>query len=461
MSRRAALPEPSSRLERTLAAAVLLLLFWLPLPFGSNRDWANSLLIVFCGLLATLIVFQLLRAAPARKRRTIVPTAAWPPILLLFAVQLWVFAQWSLGLSEHPGATFRSFLLGSSYALLFYLVVVLFNTRRRLTLLLVTLIASGTLQAFYGAFMTMSGIEWLLFTAKEDYLGVVTGTFVNRNHLAGYLELSIACAIGLMLALRDGQPISWRGALETLLSPKIVLRLCIVIMVIALVMTRSRMGNTAFFASLLIIGSLFVLLNKQHRLRNCLILASFILIDILVISQFFGLENLRNRLEQTYLETVVEDGRVVQQRADRLDISASIMPMAEARLISGFGAGTFETVYTGYAGPEIRADYDHAHNDYLQFLSEFGLIGMVLLALFVIYSLWQSLKALWRRESYYRSGVGFGASMGIIALMIHSFTDFNLQIPANAATFIVLCAIAVLANTHPRPKRRRSATSQT
>ena len=60
----------------------------------------------------------------------------------------------------------------------------------------------------------------------------------------------------------------------------------------------------------------------------------------------------------------------------------------------------------------------------------------------------------------YRSGVGFGAAMGIIALLIHSSTDFNLQIPANAATLVVLCAIAVLAGSHSKPRVRKSRTVQ-
>jgi len=53
-----------------------------------------------------------------------------------------------------------------------------------------------------------------------------------------------------------------------------------------------------------------------------------------------------------------------------------------------------------------------------------------------------------QRQSLYRSGVGFGMALAILSLMIHSFTDFNLQIPSNAATFVVVCAVALLANYH-------------
>ena len=81
------------------------------------------------------------------------------------------------------------------------------------------------------------------------------------------------------------------------------------------------------------------------------------------------------------------------------------------------------------------------------------LLGSLPLVAFMLLALWQAMRALWKRESVFRSGAGFAVSMGIIALLIHSSTDFNLQIPANAATLIVICAIAVLANSHRNSHR--------
>ena len=117
----------------------------------------------------------------------------------------------------------------------------------------------------YGSVMTLSGLEYLLFVKKEDYLGTATGTFVNRNHLAGYLEMALAIGLGLMLMAGKGKPAElsgrWRGRvrsiLRLLLSQKAILRLMLVAMVVGLILTRSRMGNTAFFNSLLITGFSF------------------------------------------------------------------------------------------------------------------------------------------------------------------------------------------------------------
>lgn len=450
--------QPTSHLERALIAAVLVLLVWLPLPLGSNRDWAVGLFVLAVGVLSGIWgiaeVYRQ-RGAEGGARRDRPLAAALPLFGLLLAAQAWVAVQWLAGWTADVGASFQYLMLGLAYSLLFLLVVALFHTRRRLTVLLAVLVVSGTLQAFFGAFMTLSGIEWLLAGPKTSYVGDATGTFVNRNHLAGYLELTLACGIGLLLALRDGRPLRWVNVLETLMGPKARLRLALVVMVIALVMTHSRGGNAGFFVGLMIVGGLFVLRNREHRLRNGLILASIVLIDVLIVSQYFGLERLKDRVMNTRLTDVVVDGEVVQ-RANELrdDVARQALPLVEDKALTGHGAGSFEAVFPRLAGDDIRLHFDHAHNDYLQFAVEYGLLGTLPLAAFVLLALWRALQALWRRESTYRSGVGFGAAMGIIALLVHSGTDFNLQIPANAATLVVLCAIAVLASAHSNRRRR-------
>jgi len=447
---------PSPRGERLLVALVLALLVWLPLPLGSNRDWAVGLFIGSVGALALPWSLLQLRR-PQSLRPTSARQASLPLIAALLLTQAWVATQWLGGLSADVGATFQSLMLGLAYTVLFTLVIGLFHTRSRLTLLLSVLVISGTFQAFFGAFMTLSGIEWLLTTPKTSYVGDATGTFINRNHLAGYLELTLACGIGLLLALRDDKPFRWVHVLELIMSPKARLRLALVIMVIALVMSHSRGGNAGFFIGLLAAGSLFVLRNRTHRTRNILILLSIVLIDMLVISQYFGLERLKERVLNTRLTDVVVDGEVVQTANElRDDVVLQALPLLRERPLTGQGAGSFEAVFQQYPDATIPLHFDHAHNDYLQFIIEFGLLGTLPLLAFCGLALWHALRGLWRRESTFTSGVGFGAVMGIITLAVHSISDFNLQIPANAATFVVLCAIAVLSSQHDTRRRRGS-----
>lgn len=447
----------SSRLERSLVALTLIILVGLPLPVGSNRDWAIGLFTLFIGSISVLW-------AVGQWRGVLKPSSALKPALPMLAMlllsQAWVAVQWLAGISVDSGATAQALILGLGYSLLFLVIVSTFATRKRVTLLLGTLVVSGTLQAFYGTFMTLAGVEWLLATPKTSYIGDATGTFVNRNSMAGYLELTLAAGIGLLLALRDTRPFSWAGLIELLMGPKARLRLALVVMVIALVMTHSRGGNAAFFASLIVVGGFFVLRNKENRLRNVLILASLIVIDVLVISQYFGLERLKDRVLNTRFSDTVIDGEIVQRANEiRGDVFLYALPLAQDKPITGQGAGSFEAVFPKYPGEDIRLHFDLAHNDYIQFAIEYGVLGALPLALFVLLALYWAFKAIWQQRSLYRGGVGFGAAMGIIALLMHAMTDFNLQIPANAATFVVMCALAVLANHHSKERRRRSSAT--
>lgn len=443
---------PSKTLERALIGAVLVFLFWLPLPLGSNRDWSVAVLVVVnCVLGIGWGIHSL------RRNRQPGPTlkAALPMIALLLLCQLWVLVQWLAGITVDAGVTFQRLMLGCAYTVLFTVVVDLFRTRKRLSILLAALVLSGTFQAFYGSVMTLSGVEWLLAGPKTSYLGDATGTFINRNHFAGYLEMTLGCGIGLLLALRDERPFRWVYLVETLLGPKARLRLALILMMIALVMSHSRMGNTALFSSLLVVGGVFLVINKKHRLRNSLILASLIVIDVLVVSQYFGLERLVDRIADTQLADVVVDGETTARANElRVNVNAVTVPLAKEHWLAGQGAGTFEVILPRVAGEDIPLEFDHAHNDYLQFIIEYGLLGTLPLALFVLCGLYYAQRALWQRESAYRSGVGFGVSVGLLALLIHSFTDFNLQIPSNAATYIVLCAIGVITNNHYRERRQ-------
>lgn len=441
-----------SRLERFVVFGVLALLFWAPLPLGSNREWSVALLVLLTGVLALLWGWSRLQSSSGT---TPLSRAGLVMLTLLLLTQSWVAVQWLFDLSANPGETFNHLVLGITYSLIFIMTLGLFNTRKRLSILLGVLVVSGAFQAFYGSAMVLSGVEWLFGTAKEAYLGKATGTYVNRNHLAGYLEMTIALGIGLMLALRDGKPFHWVNIIELLLGPKFRIRLAIIIMVIGLVMTQSRMGNAGFFSSLLIVGSLFVLMTKEHRLRNSLILVSFIIIDMIVISQYFGLERLKDRLVNTEINVTQEaGGQLIFDINDLRGLAfTNAIPLAQEKSIIGHGAGSYEVVFMAHTGPNFGSHFDHAHNDYLEFWIEYGLLGSAPLLLFALFALYQAFRALRNKQSAYRSGIGFGAAMAIIAIMIHSFSDFNLQIPANALTFVVVCAIAVLANSHKANKK--------
>ncbi len=434
--------------HQDLQIAICCLLIWLPLPLGSNRPWSNGLAIT---ILSAIGFIWAIRKYKRPTENSMAFIKAKPAIIALVLVQLVVAVQYFAGWSLAPSETFNHLLLGSAYTLLFMLVLDLFTTRRSINLLLGTVILSGTFQAFYGATMALSGLEWGFFGIKEYMHGLATGTFVNRNHLAGYLEISAACGIGLLLALRDHRALSLQSIITWLTGPKALIRIALAIMVIGLVMTRSRMGNIAFVSSMLITGAILALANPKYRFKLAIILASLLIIDLLIVSQYFGLDELQQRLVNTQIDDKVVGGEVlIKQNVNRDEVLDYSIILLKQHALIGSGAGSFEVIFPSVAGPDTTHHFEHAHNDYIQFAIEYGIPGSAALIFFVVYTFYNGAKALCLSGSTYRSGIGFACVMGLTAIAIHSMADFNLQIPANAATVIIISTLGLLARFHTR-----------
>ena len=96
--------------------------------------------------------------------------------------------------------TVDALLLSVGYFGLYLLVLVTCAGHAdRLSTLLLALVVSGFAQALYGGLMTLSGLEYGFFAEKVHYRDVATGTFVNRNHLAGYLGLTLAAGVATLM----------------------------------------------------------------------------------------------------------------------------------------------------------------------------------------------------------------------------------------------------------------------
>ena len=463
-------------MHKTLLWLLLVVMFWLPLPEGSKPEWAKGILLLLIYALALfwLVGFALGRLPVTRafcKARWFhygfIALTVW-----LFVQQLPLPADWvkllsphawsihteaylalglpipsSLPLSIEPFATLISALLTLAYYLLFCLCLLLIDEPRRLKAFAWALVVSGVFQALFGSLSTLSGQEMLLLRDKPTYFGVATGTFVNRNSFAGCLEMTLAVGVGLLIAqLNERAASSWREWLyrtaQVLMSSKVILRTGLAIMVVGLVLSRSRMGNTAFFSSLMISGLLYVICRKKLSRGMVMLFVSMLVIDIAIVSQWFGLEQVVERIEQTSLE-----------RETRPDVSEVTFAAIGDYPLTGSGAGSFYTTLPVYHNGSWHGFYDLAHNDFLQFPLEFGLPAFAVLVLMVLAATWCGIVAMRQRRNPLMVGAGFSAVMGIVAIMIHSSVDFNLQIPSNAAYFVALMAMGLLARYLPTMDR--------
>lgn len=428
------------------------LLIWLPIPLGSHRLWSVSL---FNFIVSTLVVCWCWLLMNQRVSITSSFKKAWLVIAAFTVSQAWVFISGlvlnhSVGGSFDPSRSFHQLIHGVALVSFFCLTLLLLTSRKRIKIVVFTFVVSGLMQAVYGGLMTLTGVEYVLFLPKESYRGLATGTFINRNHLAGYLELCLAIGIGFMIAsLNDKTAVNWRDTgrrvLTGLLSSKARVRVSLIIMVAALVMTHSRMGNTAFFASLSITGVIALLLSRHASRATVILLISLIVIDLTVVGTFFGMEKVVNRLENTSLSTSTRD-----------DVNVYAFELLEDHWLTGTGVGSFYGVFPEYRHEDVgNTYYNHAHNDYMQFAIEFGVIGFLPLFVAVCVTFVVALRAQRLRRDSLMRGLSFSTLMGVIAFGIHSTVDFNLQIPANAASFMVLLALGWV-SLYFKDKRRSS-----
>ena len=130
------------------------------------------------------------------------------------------------------------------------------------------------------------------------------------------------------------------------------------------------------------------------------------------------------------------------------------MPLIKDYAPFGAGPGSFYVIFPKYKPETVTLIYDHAHNDYAQFAAESGPLGLAILGLLVAWTLAVALMAQWQRRDPLMRGISFACVMGVTSILIHSWVDFNLQIPANASYFIVLLAlgwISLYHDRHPTP----------
>ncbi len=441
----------------------------MPLPLGSNRDWSVGLFIAGSFLLLSLWSFGV---AGNRIHRV--------PSLQPIRVPLTLYGLWLLwGLLQiipipelmmrwlSPAAAGNQLVAGSTYrisldlywsvsrwmesaALLALMVVtwMLLASRRRVRHFMTLIIAVGVVEALYGVFMTLSGLEFGSWGRKSTGLGLATGTFINRNHFAGFLVIALAVGIGRLVSMMKPsyQRLTWRQRVRNisslLLSGKMRLRLYLAFMVVALVMTHSRMGNIAFFSSMLIAGILALTLFRKAPRPLVVLIVSLIVIDITIIGAWFGVDKVVDRIRSTAQISPVTGE--MQDKA-RLDVDEYTLVAHSDFALVGSGGGSFSSVFPQYRQGDVHQFYDHAHNDYLEMLLEYGWVGMILLASLVSVSLSMALRAMRRRRDPLMRGAAFAVVMGSVAIGIHSTVDFNLHIPANAAYLSVLLVLGWVA----------------
>lgn len=408
------------------------LIVWAPLPFASQRIWAVFLL---AGLSLLLLVATLLAVSRSDLKRL---SAAAIPIIclmvpafigLLFILPLGYIlpSYFDYSLSAAPYTSMVLMFKSISYIALFISVLLLVRRRKQVLLLLVMLLISGVLQSLYGSFMTLSGIEYGFLAPKAAGVGNATGTFVNANHFAGYIILCLSAAIGILVSYRDS---SHTAGILFFGHPLMLVRVAVALLVVGVLLSSSRAANLILPAAVGV--TLFVVswLRRQFQLRYVTFFVVFLLFDIVIVGYWFGFEEVANRIASSEVSG-----------ESRLSVVAVSLSLLSWQTIIGIGPGAFDAIFAEfYAGPKAL-HFSYAHNDYIQLLLEYGILGFAALTVFVVQTVHKASVMIRFEKSWRLRAAATAVVMAFIWLSLHSLVDFNLYITSNAYTVVLLSAL--------------------
>jgi O-antigen ligase len=401
------------RLERglriSLFVALCAILMFGPLALGIVDDWSTALFEVAAAVVLLIWMAWQLSTAEVNLR--------WAP---LFAPMLVFFALALLQIAFHRSAYLYDSLselwLYIAYGILVFVAVQLVQSDDNAILRFGDAMAVfGTMYAFFAVLQEFTS-EGRIYWRIKSQAGSVYGSYVNHNHYAGLMELLLP--ITLVLAFNG----SVRG------GKRVLLVFGATLMAASVFLCQSRGGMFAVTVEIVFLAIFWM--RRFPYSKSAAMFVLFCLITALLLA-WIAPPQVARRITDTHDPA-------------RWLIHRDSIRMFAAHPFLGSGLGTFATAF-----PRYRAFYDgllvnDAHDDYLQLLLETGLAGFGV--------------GVWFLVVLYREGLGkcrlakqspalllsIGALAGCTGLLAHSFVDFNLQIPANAVLFYVLCAIATV-----------------
>ncbi len=385
---------------------------------------------LFFALLIMLQVIPLppsliLRVSPAR---FVGPVAeGWPPT-----------STWAT-LSIYPHNTWLAWIKFLAYLSAFALTAYVFDSRRRKSALVKALIYLGVFEAAYGSIQYLTGWQKIFTYTKQYYTEEATGTFINHNHFAGFLELTLPFVMAYVFYFfqmwMDGRrqhrsasdPAGWGSAgMQSLLYLFLLL-----IFLVALVFSRSRGGILATAFTVFVVAML-----AQFRVRRkaWLVGLSLFLLVAVAYGLWIGLDPVLGRFEQ------MGEAHYFQFEG-RLSFWKDSMGLIRGYPFTGIGLGDFGIAFQRFQTSWVTYFVDHAHNDYVEFAVETGLVGAALFFLPILFLLGKMIVSFLKDSRRYRPAILLGCIGSTLAILLHSITDFNLQVPSNALVLSIVLGI--------------------
>lgn len=384
------------RFRAALATALFALLVFSVLAFGAVETWTLTVLEVGVFLLAAVCLLRI-AAGPLRP--------VWNPLYVPWgAIVVWTAVQWLGGLSVYRYRTQASAWKWLALWLILVIASHIFvdeSIRSRFNTALV----------WFGLSLCMFGLVQYFTAPRTIYwsipvpVGKVFGPFINGNHFSAFMELIVPSA--LVLSLRPS-------------DRRLVYAVAWSVMLAAVVVCASRAGTVLVALETVIVLAVMAVSRRRSRTRKdsarLLLPIAGLAAAAMLCFYVAGTQRTLERFEEQHPYSV------------RWNVARATWQLFRDRPWTGFGAGTFELVYPSAAVIDQNLSWPHAHNDPLEFMMEWGVcaIGLLVSTLALLFS------RRWPRE------IWLTAVLPLTAVLVHSWFDFPLQIPAVMAGWLVL-----------------------
>lgn len=279
-----------------------------------------------------------------------------------------------------------------------------------------------TVFAFLGGGLSLLGLIQYLGGIPNSWWHrkfLLSSTYVNHNHFAGFLEMMLPVSLGYAVAQRDK-------------TKKILFIFLSTLMGTAFAFTLSRGGSISVILALIF---MLCLLAKRGVVKTAGWVFLLLVLLMLSLVAMFGIEPISQRIQTIQSLDSVSEWKV------RIEIWKGAFPLIQKFFWFGSGPGTFGDLFLLFRPEGFKARPVFAHNDYLQLLSDGGVFSFLAAAGLFLCLFWTGYKIIQRDESRLRIGVGAGCLAALFSLCVHSLVDFNFHIPSNLALSAVVAGL--------------------
>ncbi|HSY20425.1 MAG TPA: O-antigen ligase family protein [Candidatus Acidoferrales bacterium] len=409
--------------ERGMLFLILGMLVFAPLAFGAVEPWAY---LIVEGMAAGVFILWAAKLWLSPKTKILWPPLAW--VVLAFTV--YAVARYFAADIEYVARL--EVLQVLFLAFIFFVVMNTLRGQEETEWVSYTLIGLATLIACYavGQLVSHSDRVWNVYSDNAARAG---GTYISPNHLAGFLEMILPLALAFLLV----------GKVKAV--SRVLLGYAVVAMMAGLAVTFSRAGWVAAAAGIFLV--LGVLLgHRNHRLRAMILLAVMLAGGGMFVSHYLS----KTAGFTHRMQVKNGDGPSNYDWTSRLMMWDAAERMWLDHPWWGVGPAHYDYRFREYRPADLQARPDRCHNDYLNLLADWGVVGGVIvlagMGIFVVglFKTWPHVR---REENDFGSGQSnrfaffLGATGGLAALAVHSTMDFNLHIPANALVGVTLLGL--------------------